>query len=138
MNQRELAFVDAFIAPAGRDKALQTLKRRNVDKKARSKFHWWLSEHVMLDRTLVTELPSSVTPTGLLAIMGNDARASWWVISTTTTDATEVTSEAAIGELLKGVGPVVLCDESGTIAFFGTEYPPGIRYLLRRSIAPAG
>ncbi len=73
-----------------------------------------------------------MTPSDVLALVGDNRPSSWWIISTTNSDSTEGTSEAAIAELFDGGGPVVLCDESGAVAMYGTEYPPGIRYLLKR------
>ena len=131
MNSREMAFVNAFITPAGRGRASRVLERRNVDRKARAKFHRWLVGPIAIEPARTTELRSNVTPAELLSLIGTDGPTAWRIISTTSSDATEVPSEVAIGDLFDGVGPVILCDESGTMALYGTEHPPGARYLLR-------
>lgn len=134
MNQREAVFVDSFIAPVERARASRVLTRRHGDRKARSKFKRWIAGPVAIEASFARELPSSITPSEILGLMAEGQPASWWIISTTGTDATEVASSDAIGALFDGVGPVILCDESGTVAFYGTEHPPGRRYILKRPL----
>ncbi len=55
MNPREMAFVDAFIAPTARENAVRALKRRTVDRKARSKFHRWLADQIVMEPAFATD-----------------------------------------------------------------------------------